>query len=125
VRDLLSFLIARDNMHQNQWIAAARELQDEGYEMLPTPSNFPLSKEHQPVSYQYQNFSDGKAAADGSWASGPTPDGRGEFTYHDGPTTTAPMPPPTRPDARMYGTTDVPNPVEKAAGVAQDKLGKE
>jgi Mn-containing catalase len=125
VRDLLSFLIARDNMHQNQWIAAARELQDEGYELLPTPSNFPLSKEHQPVSYQYQNFSDGKAAADGSWASGPTPDGRGEFTYHDGPTTTAPMPAPTRPDARMYGTTDVPNPVEKAAGVAQDKLGKE
>jgi Mn-containing catalase len=125
VRDLLAFLIARDNMHQNQWIAAARELQDEGYELLPTPSNFPLSKEHQPVSYQYQNFSDGKAAADGSWASGPTPDGRGEFSYHDGPTTTAPMPPPTRPDARMYGTTDVPNPVEKAAGVAQDKLGKE
>jgi Mn-containing catalase len=125
VRDLLAFLIARDNMHQNQWIAAARELQDEGYELLPTPSNFPLSKEHQPVSYQYQNFSDGKAAATGSWASGPTPDGRGEFTYHDGPTTTAPMPPPTRPDARMYGTTDVPNPVEKAAGVAQDKLGKE
>ncbi|MHA6624359.1 manganese catalase family protein [Pseudonocardia sichuanensis] len=125
VRDLLSFLLARDNMHQNQWIAAARELQEEGYETLPTPSNFPLSKEHQPVSYQYQNFSDGKAAAEGSWASGPTPDGKGEFSYHDGPTTTAPMPPPTRPDARMYGTTDVPNPVEKAAGTAQDKLHKE
>ena len=125
VRDLLSFLIARDNMHQNQWIAAARELQEEGYETLPAPSNFPLSKEHQPVSYQYQNFSDGTAAAEGSWASGPTPDGKGEFSYHEGPTTTAPMPPPTRPDARMYGTTDVPNPVEKVAGTAQDKLHKE
>ncbi|OZM80405.1 manganese catalase family protein [Pseudonocardia sp. MH-G8] len=125
VRDLLSFLLARDNMHQNQWIAAARELQEEGYETLPTPSNFPLSKEHQAVSYQYQNFSDGAAAAEGSWASGPTPDGKGKFSYHEGPTTTAPMPPPTRPDARMYGTTDVPNPVEKAAGTAQDKLHKE
>jgi Mn-containing catalase len=125
VRDLLSFLLARDTMHQNQWIAAARELQEEGYEMLPTPSNFPQSKEHQAVSYQYQNFSDGKAAAEGTWASGPSPDGKGEFSYHDGPTTTAPMPPPTRPDARMYGTTDVPNPVEKAAGTAQDKLHKE
>jgi len=25
----------------------------------------------------------------------------------------------------MYGTTDMPNPVEKAAGAAQDKLNKE
>jgi Mn-containing catalase len=125
VRDLLSFLLARDTMHQNQWIAAARELQEEGYEQLPTPSNFPQSKEYREVSYQYLNFSDGKAAADGSWASGPTPDGNGEFSYHDGPTTTAPMPPPTRPDARMYGTTDVPNPVEKTAGTVQDKLHKE
>src|SRR5690625_2292981 len=35
VRDLLSFLLARDTMHQNQWIAAARELQEEGSEQLP------------------------------------------------------------------------------------------
>jgi Mn-containing catalase len=125
VRELLSFLIARDTMHQNMWLAAAQELRDEGYEALPTPSNFPQSNEYQPVSYQYLNFSDGKAAGQGRWASGPAPDGNGEFSYHDGPTTTAPMPPPTRPDARMYGTTDVPNPVEKVAGVAQDKLAKE
>jgi Mn-containing catalase len=125
VRELLSFLIARDTMHQNMWLAAAQELRDEGYEALPTPSNFPQSNEYQPVSYQYLNFSDGKAAGQGRWAPGPAPDGNGEFSYHDGPTTTAPMPPPTRPDARMYGTTDVPNPVEKVAGVAQDKLAKE
>ena len=31
----------------------------------------------------------------------------------------------TNPDARMYGTSDVPNPVEKAAGTAQDKLNME
>ncbi|MCC9197179.1 manganese catalase family protein [Arthrobacter sp. zg-Y820] len=125
VRDLLSFLLARDTMHQNQWTTAALELQAEGLEQLPVPSNFPLSKEHREVSYQYLNFSDGQAASQGSWASGPTPDGHGEFTYHDGPTTTAPMPPPTRVDARYYGTTDVPNVVEKAAGAAQDKMKKE
>ncbi|MFP4045428.1 MAG: manganese catalase family protein, partial [Rhodosalinus sp.] len=34
VRDMLSFLLARDTMHQNQWIAAARELQEEGMEKL-------------------------------------------------------------------------------------------
>ncbi|MFC5234560.1 manganese catalase family protein [Pseudonocardia zijingensis] len=124
VRELLSFLLARDTMHQNQWLAAAKELQEEGYEGMPVPSNFPQSKEYTEVSYQYLNFSDGKEAANGSWASGPTPDGH-EFSYHEGPTTSAPMPPPTRPDARMYGTTDVPNPMEKVAGSVQDKLNRE
>ncbi|CEA09437.1 putative manganese catalase [Arthrobacter saudimassiliensis] len=125
VRDLLSFLLARDTMHQNQWTAAAMELQAEGMEALPVPSNFPLKNEAREVSYQYLNFSNGPAAAEGRWASGPTPDGHGEFSYHDGPTTTAPMPDVTRPDARYYGTTDLPNTMEKAAGVVQDKMKKE
>ncbi|OLT39981.1 manganese catalase [Saccharomonospora sp. CUA-673] len=125
VRDMLSFLLARDTMHQNQWLAAAAELREEGVEKLPVPSNFPQSKEHTPVSYQYQNFSDGQQASEGSWASGATPDGNGEFSYHDGPTTSAEMPPPTRPDARFYGTTDLPDSVEKMAGTAQDALKRE
>lgn len=125
VRDLLAFLLARDTMHQNQWTAAAAELREKGVEDLPVPSNFPQSKEHTEVSYQYLNFSDGERAGDGPWASGPTPDGNGEFSYHDGPTTSAPMPPPTRPDARFYGTTAVPDAVEKVAGAVQDKLRKE
>jgi Mn-containing catalase len=125
VRDLLSFLLARDTMHQNQWIAAAAELRAEGAEDLPVPSNFPIGKEEREVSYQYLNFSDGAAAAEGSWASGATPDGKGEFTYHVAPTTTAPMPPPTHPDSRFYGTTELPNTMEKAAGRIQDALKKE
>ena len=122
VRDLLSFLLARDTMHQNQWIAAARELQEEGHELLPVPSNFPLGQEHREVSYQYQNFSDGQQASEGSWASGPTPDGKGEFSYHDGPTTRAEMPPPTTPDPRLYGTSGKPNVVEKVQGAVKDLL---
>ena len=125
VRDLLAFLLARDTMHQNQWLAAIEELKADGAEELPVPSNFPLGKEDREVSYQYLNFSDGKAAADGRWASGPTPDGKGEFTYHDGPTTSAPMPAPTHPDSRFYGTTELPNVVEKTAGAVQDMLNKE
>jgi Mn-containing catalase len=125
VRDLLSFLLARDTMHQNQWMAAAAELRAEGLEDFPVPSNFPIKKEERSVSYQYLNFSDGATASEGSWASGPTPDGLGEFSYHDGPTTSVPMPPPTHPDSRYYGTTEVPNRVEKIAGAVQDKLNKE
>jgi Mn-containing catalase len=94
-------------------------------EELPVPSNFPIKKELREVSYQYLNFSDGKTASEGSWASGPTPDGKGEFTYHEGPTTSAPMPPPTHVDSRFYGTTEIPNTVEKVAGTIQDKLKRE
>jgi Mn-containing catalase len=125
IRDLLGFLLARDTMHQNQWLAAAAELREEGIEDLPVPSNFPLGKEDRDVSYQYINFSDGQAAADGRWASGPTPDGKGEFTYLAEPQTAVPMPPPTHPDSRFYGTTELPNTVEKLAGRAQDALNKE
>ncbi|MDT0117427.1 manganese catalase family protein [Microbacterium sp. PRF11] len=125
VKDLLAFLLARDTMHQNQWAAAAAELQAEGLEKLPVPSNFPLDKEDRDVSYQYINFSDGKQAGDGTWASGPTPDGKGEFTYVPEPPAGVPMPPPTHPDARFYGTTELPNTVEKLAGRAQDALHKE
>lgn len=125
VRDLLSFLLARDTMHQNQWVAAAKELQAEGIESLPAPSNFPIKKEHRDVSYQYINFSDGKAAAEGSWAKGDSPDGLGQFTYIDTPPEGVPMPPPTHPDARFFGTTELPNVMEKMAGTVQDKLHRE
>lgn len=125
IRDLLAFLLARDTMHQNQWLAAAAELREEGHEDLPVPSNFPLSKEHRDVSYEYINFSDGAEAGAGRWASGPTPDGKGEFSYRAEPEPGVPMPPPTQPDARWYGTTPVPNTVEKLAGAAQDKLSME
>jgi Mn-containing catalase len=127
VRDLLSFLLARDTMHQNQWIAAAAELRAEGAEDLPVPSNFPLHKEQRDVAYEYINFSDGAAAAEGTWASGPTPDGKGEFSYVEAPgtTTPVPMPPPTHPDSRFYGTTELPNVVEKIAGAAQDATNAE
>jgi Mn-containing catalase len=35
------------------------------------------------------------------------------------------MPPPTHPDVRLYGTTELPNVVEKTAGLVQDTLHKE
>ncbi len=125
VKDLLAFLLARDTMHQNQWIAAARELREEGLEDLPVPSTFPLGNETRSVAYQYINFSDGQAAAEGSWASGPAPDGKGEFEYVAEPPAGAAPPPPTKPDVRLHGTTGRPGSVEKAAGVVKDALGKE
>jgi Mn-containing catalase len=127
VKDLLSFLLARDTMHQNQWIAAARELQEEGLESLPVPSMFPLKNEERDVSYQYLNFSSGEMAAEGSWASGPTPDGLGEFSYHAGPTTAAPAPSATMPDPLLYGTMPLPDPgmVKKVAEKVKDAVASD
>jgi len=125
VRDLLGFLIARDTMHQNMWLAAAAELREEGVEDFPVPNKFPQSKEDQAVNYEYINFSDGAQAGEGRWASGPAPDGKGEFSYRAEPEQGVPMPPPTHPDTRFYGTTELPNTVEKVAAATQDKLNKE
>ncbi|MGW5366657.1 manganese catalase family protein [Actinopolymorpha pittospori] len=117
VRDLLSFLLARDTMHQNQWLAAIEDLKENGIEDLPVPGTFPLDLEDRRVSYQYINFSDGPAAAEGRWASGHTPDGKGEFSYLDQPEAGVPMPPPTVPDERFYGTTPEPPETRRRAGV--------
>jgi Mn-containing catalase len=91
------------------------ELQQDGLEEFPVPSNFPQSHEDQDVHYQYINFSNGTQAAEGSWPSGPTPDGKAR--------------PPVSPrrwrtprcrrrptGLRFYGTTELPNTMEKIAG---------
>lgn len=52
VRDMLSFLLARDTMHQNQWLAAIDELEADGLGGTPCPINFPQDRELGKVSYQ-------------------------------------------------------------------------
>lgn len=110
VRDMLSFLIARDTMHQNQWLAAIKELEEEGFDRTPVPANFPREMEMQDVSYLYIDASEGTASKAGRWAKGPSPDGQGELSYEqirplaedDGLLGQA--------DPRMYGTAAVPMP---------------
>ena len=81
VRDLLSFLIARDTMHQNQWIAAIAELEADGIDGTPVPLAFPPDRQNNAVAYQFWNNSQGTDSGEGRWASGPSPDGKGEFSY--------------------------------------------
>ncbi len=81
VRDTLAFMIARDTMHQNQWLAAIEELEKDGLETTPVPSSFPQELEKSENAYQFWNCSAGEESAEGRWASGPSIDGKGEFTY--------------------------------------------
>ena len=83
VKDMLSWLIARDTMHQNQWIAAIKEL--EAKENVVVPSTFPRELEKQEVSYTLFNFSKGNQSAQGRWAHGPSMDGLGQFNNVENP----------------------------------------
>lgn len=85
VRDMLSFLIARDTMHQNQWLAAIQELQADGLEETPVPSAFPEELQLSDVAYQFWNCSEGTESQQGRWASGDSIDGKGRFEYLEKP----------------------------------------
>jgi Mn-containing catalase len=111
VRDMLAFLIARDTMHQNQWLAAIRELEEDGLEMSPCPSNFPQNLEKSEVAYQFLNHSEGTESAQGRWSQGPSPDGKGTFTYVDRPPAYTEDEGLLNPvDPRVYGTPPMPVP---------------
>ncbi len=114
VRDMLSFLLARDTMHQNQWLAAIQELEEDGLETTPVPSNFPQELERTEVSYQFISAHEGSTGSAGRWASGSSMDGRGEFTH-------AQIQPLTNDegllgqvDPRTYGTPKQPLPAQAA-----------
>jgi Mn-containing catalase len=106
VRDMLSFLIARDTMHQNQWIAAIAELETSGLERTPVPSRFPTERQLNEVAYDFMNFSLDQSSAEGRWANGPAPDGIGQFRYVSEPVAMGEAPLLAPVDPRGYGTPD-------------------
>jgi Mn-containing catalase len=77
MKDMLSFLIARDTMHQQQWLAVIEELGgDTG--TLPIPNSFPQTQEQQDYSYAF--FSTGVnqiPTPEGRWTTGPSLDEKG------------------------------------------------
>jgi Mn-containing catalase len=111
VRDMLAFLIARDTMHQNQWLAAIHELEQDGLESTPSPSSFPQELEKTAVSYQFIDGSpDSQEASSGRWASGPSMDGRGQFTVAPLEALSDDVGQLGQVDPRVYGTPAMPVP---------------
>lgn len=81
MKDMLAFNIARDTMHQQQWLAVIEELG--GYQAeLPIPNSFPQSQEHQEHSYVFYDprVGDHARPLEGRWTHGPSLDGKGEFS---------------------------------------------
>ncbi|MEN4667320.1 manganese catalase family protein [Pantoea agglomerans] len=81
MKDFLSFLIARDTMHQQQWLAVIEEMGGLNAS-LPIPNSFPQAQEH---SYYCLNTSLDKPLPEGRWSSGPAYDGHGQFSAKQQP----------------------------------------
>lgn len=82
MKDMLSFLIARDTMHQQQWLAVIEELG--GWKgQLPVPTSTPEDHEAMEHSYYFLNTSLDEATPEGRWSSGPSLDGRSEFSVRN------------------------------------------
>jgi Mn-containing catalase len=85
VRDMLSFNLARDYMHQNQWAATIEELRTDGLEDFLVPGTMPAERVLMEQAHVFWNCSAGTHSEEGRWAEGATPDGLGEFTYATDP----------------------------------------
>lgn len=79
MRDMLRFLIARDTMHQQQWLAVIEELG--GHQAtLPIPNSFPVEEELREVSYDFVFTGvSGVEPPTGRFTQGPSLDGLGAF----------------------------------------------
>ena len=99
MKDMLHYMIARDTMHQQQWLAVIEELGGaEG--TLPIPNSFPQEMEDQRNNYNFYATSVDGTVPEGRWTSGPTLDGRGEFTvFQNKPLGEEPILGPARPDS--------------------------
>jgi Mn-containing catalase len=79
MKDMLSFMIARDTMHQQQWLAVLEEL---GPEHLPIPNSFPQANENSEYAYNFFiTTTEGVGNQEGQpWTTGTAPDGHGKFS---------------------------------------------
>jgi Mn-containing catalase len=114
VRDMLSFLIARDTMHQNQWLAAIQELEEEGFDETPVPANFPQELEMGEVAYQFIEATEGSQGRQGRWAKGASVDGKGKLSASRIKALTDDEGLLGQVDPRTYGTPAQPVPAEAA-----------
>ncbi|UPJ44313.1 manganese catalase family protein [Bradyrhizobium sp. 40] len=100
MQDMLSYLIARDTMHQQQWLAVIEEMGADA--ALPIPNSFDRSKEAIEFSYMFMGTERNAAPLQpGRYCEGPSLDGQGSFSFRAGfePLGEEPVLGPARPDS--------------------------
>ena len=99
MKKMLHYMIARDTMHQQQWLAVLEELGGPAAN-LPIPNSFPQEMEAQENNYNFYATAADGSVPEGRWTSGPTIDGRSEFTvFQNQPLGEEPVLGPARPDS--------------------------
>ncbi|GAA4511885.1 manganese catalase family protein [Actinoallomurus oryzae] len=126
VKHMLKFNLARDTLHQNMWLKAIEELQADGLEPTTVAPNALLDEEYAEHAQTIWHLSDGAAAAEGGWATGPQPDGEHEFTYLMDPEALGDLASAPPPDPKLYATYDgsMGEPKGPALGTETGPLGK-
>jgi Mn-containing catalase len=115
VRDMLSFNLARDIMHQNQWAAAIQELKTDGLEDFIVPGTMPLDRVLVEQAHTFWNCSAGDESGEGRWAKGSSMDGLGEFEFVAKPKPlTGDRGIAPQPDPLLHGTAKKPVPPTSA-----------
>lgn len=126
MKDMLAFLIARDTMHQNQWLAVLEELGGLG-KVHPIPNSFPQSQEHSQFAYSFISPNidpdDKGKSSTGRWAQGTSIDGKGEFTFVPA-TPHGQEPKLGPPDAKGHAQTEQMGVVGQAAAGVKDMVNK-
>ena len=79
MKKMLHYMIARDTMHQQQWLAVLEELGGAAAN-LPIPNSFPQSKEDGDNNYNFYATAVDGSVPEGRWTQGPSIDGKAEFT---------------------------------------------
>lgn len=103
MKDMLSYLIARDTMHQNQWLAALQDLgdPDDPFDHLPVPDSFPQEEENQEFNYEFMSTTrEPIDDPEQPWTTGDSVDSEGEFSFGRQPGGGKPELP--SPDPRTY-----------------------
>lgn len=78
MKEMLAFLVARDTMHQQQWLAVVEELGGLS-QQLPIPNSFPQEKEDGRYAYAFFVHDRSGKTENGRWTSGPSLDGKGNY----------------------------------------------
>lgn len=83
MKDMLSYLIARDAMHQNQWLKALHSLgdPDDPFDHLPIPNSFPDEKMPEEFDYSFLSTTREKEEYEAPWTHGESVDGKEDFSF--------------------------------------------
>jgi Mn-containing catalase len=117
MQEMWRFLIARDTMHQQQWLAVIEDMGGLAGS-LPVPNSFDQTEELQKFSYMFMGTErHGAPVPPGRYSQGPSLDGKGQFHFEKmEPLGEEPVLGPARPDSGAQREQMAEPPVNNSLG---------